>query len=128
MDNQTDLIPDYNLASIWVIEIDNIYHRIISNNDGTYQLFTDYAFESESNTLSYYVNYPQLEKNVINLIPNINNKPISFNIYKCNFTDIVDFETSIVNTPFSKYEYEVNTSISKTTCSNAKRFNSTSNF
>jgi len=114
LDNQTDLIPDYNLASVWVIEIDNVYHRVISNNDGTYQLFTDYAFESGNNTLSYYVNYPQLEKNVINLIPNVNNKPISFNIYKCNFTDIVDFETSIVNTPFSKYEYEVNTSISKT--------------
>jgi len=114
LDNQTDLIPDYNLASVWVIEIDNVYHRVISNNDKTYQLFTDYAFESGNNTLSYYVNYPQLEKNVINLIPNVNNKPISFNIYKCNFTDIVDFETSIVNTPFSKYEYEVNTSISKT--------------
>jgi hypothetical protein len=114
LDNQTDLIPEYNLASVWIIEIDNVYHRIISNNDGTYQLFTDYAFESGNNTLSYYVNYPQLDKNVINLIPSVNNKPISFNIYKCNFTDIVDFETSIVNTPFSKYEYEVNTSISKT--------------
>jgi len=114
LDNNTDLIPDYNLASVWVIEINNVYHRVISNNDKTYQLFTDYAFESGNNTLSYYVNYPQLEKNVINLIPNVNNKPISFNIYKCNFTDIVDFETSIVNTPFSKYEYEVNTSISKT--------------
>ena len=114
LENQTDLIPDYNLASVWVIEIDNIYHRIISNNDGTYDILSDYAFESGNNTLNYFINYPQLDKNVINLIPSINNKPISFNIYKCNFTDIVDFETSIINTPFSKYEYENNTSVSKT--------------
>jgi len=114
LDNGTNLIPDYESASVWIIEIDNIYHRIISNNDGTYQLLTDYAFESNNNTLIYYINYPQFDKNIINLIPNVNNKPISFNIYKCNFTDIVDFETTIVDTPYSKYEYENNTSISKT--------------
>lgn len=114
LENQSDLIPDYNTANIWIIEIDNKFHRLISNNDGTYTILSDYAFEIGNNTLSYFINYPKFDKNIINLIPNVNNKPISFNIYKCNFTDIVDFETSIINTPFSKYEYENNTSLSKT--------------
>ena len=114
LQNLTDLIPDYNLASVWVIEIDNIYHRIKSIGNNNYQLLTDYAFSSESNILSYWINYPILDKNIINLIPSANNSPISFNIYRCNFTDIVDFETSVVNTPFSKYEYENNTSLSIT--------------
>ena len=114
LQNQTDLIPDYELANVWVIEIDNVYHRIKSIGNNNYQLLTDYAFSSDINSLSYWVNYPEIDKNVINLIPSTNNSPISFNIYRCNFTDIVDFETSIVNTPFSKYEYENNTSLSNT--------------
>jgi hypothetical protein len=114
LQNEENLIPDYDLANVWIIEINKIYHRIKFIGNNKYQLLTDYAFSSEPNILSYWINYPEIDKNIINLIPNSNNSPISFNIYKCNFTDIVDFETSIVNTPFSKYEYENNTSLSIT--------------
>ena len=114
LDNMNNLIPDYDKASVWIIEIDHIYHRIISNNDNTYTLLTDYSFEKNDNQLNYWINYPQQNKNTIYLEPNLTNLPLPFNIYKCNFTDIVDFETSVVNTPFSKYEYENNTSINKT--------------
>ena len=43
-----------------------------------------------------------------------NNKPKTFKIYKLNFSEIKDFDTSIVDTEYSKYEYENSSSLTNT--------------
>jgi hypothetical protein len=41
---------------IWLLQIDNNYHNIIQNSDGSFSLNTDYGFTQSSDKFSYYIN------------------------------------------------------------------------
>jgi len=89
-------------SDAWVIEIDSVYHNIIK--DGEYlKLNTDYSFSFNKNDYSYKA--AGVSTNV-SFITDFNNPPKKFNIYKLKFTDIKDFDDRIVDTEYSKFEYE----------------------
>jgi hypothetical protein len=98
------VIDDWDSADVWLIEIDGKYHNIqIDNNE--YYIYTDYGFNISSSELIYYTNYPDPNyRNTVNMLSGI--VPKSFPIYKCIFSEIKAFDDSIVDTEFSKFEYE----------------------
>jgi hypothetical protein len=102
--NGYELIPDYDTADVWIIDIDNKYH-VIKKIDNKYYLNSDYGFSLSSDRLQYWINNidPSYRTSIL-LDPS--NNLISFKLYRCKFTDIKDFDTSIVETEFSRYEYE----------------------
>ena len=102
---------DYESSDLWLFNIDSDYYRIIYK-DSSYYILSDYIINTSNNQLNV-----SLDGNIIstvNLTINSNDIPISFNIIKCQFTDIKDFDTSIVETDYSKFEYEVKDDITNT--------------
>jgi hypothetical protein len=101
-DNNPISIDDFSDYSIWLIEINGIYHNLISENS-TIKLVTDFSFEFNENDYTY-----KLGGNTqkISFVVDNNNPPKKFNIYRAKFTDIKDFDTRIIDTEYSKFEYE----------------------
>lgn len=109
--NSNDLIPDYNTSDVWLMDIDNKYH-VIKKIDNKYYFNTDYGFNLSSDRLQYWINnVDPIYRNTILL--DTKNR-ISFKLYRCKFTDIKDFDTSVVETDFSRFEYENKLKITNT--------------
>jgi len=107
-------IPDFDSADVWIIEIDGVYHNIVK--DGTKaKVYTDYAFSFPPDKFEYWINEndPSYKKSV-SLIVDQNNPPRAFKIFRLKFTDIKDFDTAIVDTEYSKYEYEKKSDLTTT--------------
>lgn len=110
--NSENVILDYNNnnleidnfedSDVWIIEIDGIYHNIILD-DNSLKLVTDYSFEFNENDYKYKVSG---ETKTVSTIVDFNNQPKKFSIYKLKFSDIKDFDDRIIDTEYSKYEYE----------------------
>lgn len=104
-------IEDYENADTWLIDINGIYHTIIKDNSGNLKINSDYSFNFNEDYFEYKV------AGVVNtksIIVDHKNEPIKFDIFKLNFTDIKDFDTRIVDTDFSRYEYEKKEEITET--------------
>jgi hypothetical protein len=113
-DNSPFVIEGFDDADVWLIEIDGKMHNIINNN-GVLKVNTDYAFEFTVDNYKYYINQSDPSyTTTVSLTVDSNNKPKTFKIYKLNFSEIKDFDTSIVDTEYSKYEYEKSDSITNT--------------
>lgn len=99
-------IDEFDTADVWLIEIDGMYHNLKKEN-GSIKLHTDYSFTFGDNDYSYYINKSDQNytKKVSFLVDN-DNLPKKFNIYRLKFSDIKDFDDRIVDTEFSKFEYE----------------------
>lgn len=100
-------IDGFNKADVWVIDINGKFHNIIKDDNG-YKIYTDYAFSIIDNVLEYWINRGDdsyLTTVDLSLVDS-DNKPMNFNIFKLNFTDIMDFDTDIVNTNWSNIEYD----------------------
>ena len=99
-------IDKFEEYSVWLIDIDGLYHNIIKSNTGELFLNTDYAFTQSLEKLDYYINSPDPNyKKTINTKIDPRTAPKQFGIFRCNFTDIKDFDTDIINTEYSKFEY-----------------------
>lgn len=99
-------ISSYNTADLWLIKTGDRYHRVLEE-DGKFKLFTDYGFKQSSDRFESFIdNGNPLYKETISLITKKDLPPVEFGIYKCKFTDIKDFDTEIVDTEFSKFQYE----------------------
>lgn len=103
-DNQDDNI------GVWLIEIDGIYHNLIKEGSSI-KLSTDYSFTFNQNDYSYKVAGKSTK---VSTVVDFNTVPKKFPIYRVRFTDIKDFDTRIVDTEYSKYEYEEYDKITKT--------------
>jgi hypothetical protein len=104
--NSTDLIPNYDLSDVWLIEIDGKYH-VIKKVDNNYFIQSDYAFSLTTDKFQYWINKNDPNyRTTINLTINESTTLTPFRIYRCKFTDIKDFDTSIVDTNYSRFEYE----------------------
>ena len=103
-------ITGFDNADVWVIEIDNVYHNLVKV-DNTIMLSTDYSFIFNQNDFVYKV---RNESTKVSTVVDFNNSPKKFSIYKLNFCDIKDFDTRIIDTDYSKYEYEESTNITST--------------
>ncbi len=107
-------IDNFDTADVWLIKINNKYHNIQYDN-GNYYIYTDYGFILSPFQLTYYINYPDPNYSItINLISNTQSVPLSFPIYKCCFTDIKDIDDSVIDTQFSKFEYDIDNEIIQT--------------
>lgn len=114
-------IEDFDSADVWVIEIDGLYHNLVKksgyelvDNVNTYttriEINSDYFFEINLSSYKYWTN--SQDESFTRIVPVT--KPIKFNIYKLMFTDIKDFDDRIVDTEYSKYEYELKNDITNT--------------
>lgn len=107
-------IDGFDTADVWLIDINGKMHNIINDN-GSLKVNTDYAFEFTIDSYTYYINKPVAEFSTkVSLVVDSSNAPKTFKIYKLNFSEIKDFDTSIVDTEYSKYEYEKSDSITNT--------------
>lgn len=103
-------IDGFDTADIWLINIDGVYHNLIGGTNSI-SVNSDYSFQFSENSYTYKVN--GVEKTV-NTIVDFNNPPTIFNIYKAKLTDIKDFDDRLVDTEYSKYEYEKLTELTNT--------------
>ena len=95
---------------VWLIEIDGIYHNLIKEGDSI-KLSTDYSFTFNQNDYSYKVTGKSTK---VSTVVDFNTAPKKFPIYRVRFTDIKDFDTRIIDTEYSKYEYEEYDNLTKT--------------
>jgi hypothetical protein len=95
---------------VWLIEINGIYHNLVKE-DNSIRLSTDYSFTFNQNDFSYKI---AAQSTKVSTVVDFNNLPKKFPIYRVKFTDIKDFDTRIIDTEFSKYEYEEHDNITKT--------------
>jgi hypothetical protein len=102
-------------ADVVLIEIDGKYHRLIKN-DTTWSVLSDYRFTVSNNIFKYFTNRTNLDyTTVLNLNDvDANNPPTSFKIYQYNFNSIKDFDLNMVDTDFSKFEFEFEEDITNT--------------
>lgn len=107
-------IDNFDSADVWLIEVDGKMHNIVKDNDKL-KINTDYAFEFTIDSYKYYINKNDTSyTTTVSLVVDFNEAPKSFKIYKLDFADIKDFDTAIVDTEYSKYEYEKYESITNT--------------
>ena len=118
-DNTNYLIDEWDSADIWLIEIDGIFHNLVREtgpelingvkvNTTRIRINSDYSFSIGENDYSYWIakdENPSYTKKV-SFVVDKNNAPKKWSIYKLKFTDIKDFDDRIVDTEYSKYEYE----------------------
>jgi hypothetical protein len=114
-DGNKIVIDDFDKSDVWIIEIDGVYHNLITDDSGYLKLYTDFSFEFSENNFIYWINKSNPASS-INVSFNLTKgeKPKKFSIYKLNFTDIKDFDDRIVDTEYSKFEYEKSSDITDT--------------
>jgi hypothetical protein len=101
------IIPNFNFGDVHIIEINERFHNIFLNSEGFLEINSDYEFEFYDTTYKYYINKSNsIYTGQVNIEPLPNEIPKKFNIWRLNFTDIKDFDDRIVDTEYSKYEYE----------------------
>jgi len=96
-------IDNFDESDVWIIEIDGIYHNLVKTDDGI-KINSDYTFTFRQNDFSYKL--AGKETTVSFVVDSKNFPPKKFNIYRANFTEIKDFDTKIVDTTYSRFEYE----------------------
>ena len=117
-DNTNYTIEDWDSADVWLIEIDGMYHNLVretglemvngvQTNTTRIRINSDYTFSIGENDYTYFINKsdPTYTKKV-SFVVDKDNVPKKFTIYKLKFTDIKDFDDKIIDTEYSKYEYE----------------------
>ena len=113
-------LDEYSTCDVWIIDIDGVFHNILGvyeNDQFNTYINTDYKFVMDSEKVLYYVGDNLLDsKNIskIDIVISSNNVPKSITLYKCVFTDIKQFDSDIIDTNYSRYEYEKNDEISVT--------------
>lgn len=108
-------IENFELSDVNLIEIDGKFHNLVIDDDGYITIWTDYGFRiREEYNFEYYINHPDEKyNNSIDIRITNSNSPIKFNIYRVNFTEIKDFDTNVVDSRFSRYEYEKDSDLYK---------------
>lgn len=106
LNGESFIIEQFDDSDVWLIQIDGSYHNIVKNSDGQLLINADYAFSQSLDKFDYYINDPDPNyRKSLSLRIDEQNPPKKFGIYRCKFTDIKDFDTDIVDTEYSKFEY-----------------------
>ena len=97
-DNSNFEIKDFDLADLWLIEIDGVYHNLVKE-DGLIKIYSDYSFKFYQNEYEYWINKPDTTyTKKISFIVDNDNPPKKFKIYRLRLSDIKDFDDKIVDT------------------------------
>lgn len=110
-DDSNYVIPGFDLADIWIIEINSKLHSLKINDDGNLYIMTDYAFSITDSQFKYWINSKDPSYTTTIEIDPLS--PINFSIYKAKLTDIKDFDNHIIDTEYSKFEYELETELTQ---------------
>lgn len=112
-----NIIPeeDFSQADVWVIEINNVFHRLVREDD-KYKILSDYAFSNNQNILKYWVNAtdPSYTTTIDLEKIDVTNKPLNCAIYKFKFKEVKDFDNDIIDSKSTDYEYMFDTDITYT--------------
>lgn len=113
--NGTFTIDCFDKADVWLIKINDRYHTLKEDN-GRFYIHTDYGFNINNNKLEYWINESDPSYRTTILLDQVdtNNPPITFPIFRLNFTEIKDFDTTIIKSDYARYEYEKKDEISST--------------
>ena len=111
LNKQPYLIENFDFYDVWIIEIDGIYHSLIKDSLGNLKINTDYSINTDDRNYKYRI---RGNDTVVETLITFEKDPINFKIFRLNFTDIKDFDTKIVDTDFSKFEYEKDNEITNT--------------
>lgn len=108
-------LTGFGYADVNLIEINGQFHNLIEEG-GYIKLVTDYGFNyNEDYSFEYYINAGDEDyKQSIDLFVTNQNLPSNFKIYRAKFTDIKDFDTQIIDTEYSKFEYAKRNDLSRT--------------
>lgn len=100
-------------VDVWLIEINGVFHNIIRTSTNSLKLITDYSFsfDDKSSNYSYKVGG---DETIVSILKKEGVDQEEFKIYKLRFTDLKDFDTRIVDTEPSKFEYELNDKLTDT--------------
>lgn len=104
-------INNFTASSVSLIEIDGVYHNLIQTGTSSINILSDYSFIFNQNDYLYKVGGVS---KTISTVVDFNNPPKKFSIYNIKFTDIKDFDDKIIDTEFSKYEYERESDLTNT--------------
>ena len=101
--NNPLIIDGFDDCDVWLIEVDGIYHNLSKTRRSSIQVVSDYSFQYDINSYSYTV---AGETKKVSTMVDFDNPPKKWSIYRLKFSDIKDFDDRIVDTEFSKFEYE----------------------
>lgn len=114
LDGGSFTIDNFDSADVWIIEIGDKFHNLKNINNEIF-IETDYAFDVSLEKVDYWVNNPDPKyRKSISLVVDSENLPKTFKIFKVKFSDIKDFDTTILDTDFSKHEYIKKNEITQT--------------
>ena len=104
-------IDNFSSVDIWGISIDDSFYRIHKNSSGSYYIISDGGFRFTNDIMEYYINFPE-ESGITKIdLLDENGKPKIFKIYKFKFLDIKDFDIDVIDTVYSRYQYEFESSL-----------------
>ena len=109
--NNPLIINGFDDVDVWLIEVDGIYHKISKTKGAQLKIISDYSFNYGPNMYEYTV---AGNKKIVSTIVDNDNPPKKWSIYRVKFTDIKDFDDRIIDTEFSKFEYEKNSDLTTT--------------
>lgn len=111
----TFTIPNFDDWDLCLININSKWHVVKKDITG-FRIQSDYTFEVTYDNLIYYVNRNDPSYTTTIKLNDVDdsNKPLVFDIFFCQFTDIHDIDNNIVDTQYAKYEYSKATTLSRT--------------
>ena len=106
-DDTAFTLDNFEGYDMWIIKINGDFFKLRKNQQGFICIHTDYAFEQNQNKIDYYINDPEPStRKSFRILVEETLRPTIFSIYRCQFTDIKDFDTDIVETEYAKFEYD----------------------
>jgi len=101
-------------SDVLIIDIDGVCHRFLKDGDN-WRVLSDYKFEINNNIFKYFVNRGDPSQTTILNLNEVtkDNPPKSFKVCKFNFKEVKNFDLDILDTEYSKFEYEFSSFITK---------------
>lgn len=101
-------------SDVLVINIDGVCHRFLKDGDH-WRILSDYRFEINNNIFKYFINRGDPSETTILNLNEVtkDSPPKGFKICKFNFKEVKNFDLDILDTEYSKFEYEFNSIVTK---------------
>lgn len=103
----TDLLEK---TDLWLLYLGDEY-VVVNIVDSNLMINSDYSFSMKGNNVEM-TSGGVVQKTVKGV--DSDGFPVSFGLYRCNFTDIKDFDVNLINSDFANFEYDVDNVLVKT--------------
>lgn len=115
--NSVDYNDNFSRSSVNLLKIDGKFHVVQYDSvNNVYYLNSDYAVYASQLSLKYYINSPDSTYTTVKSVSQVSDtvKPITYELYRLEFTEIVDFDNDIIKTDFAWFEYDKQIGITNT--------------